>query len=409
MRKKKRFGIYLIAAALVLSGCSRGGPMGEDIQTIIEGIRNESTAPDAVQSTQETEQLSPVNETDYLQFLKGTGYTSYAILDINADGVPEMLATDVAPYEYASGCDVDVYMWKGGSIIKVYEELWPKYVPLEYDRANKWLKSSTGGTGGGGYVYLYLDENLEVRTEAVEYYTQWDENFNESEHVYYNFVDITGTECEPYDRILKKIKSEDTEEIRFKNVPDERCASGVVTDSCPDGDYAVNYDADSLFMHDGELYLTFTYCGYYLHDKQDILSLQPGDRFIYFGEEVLVEDIQVMSWSQDGQEMCNVWINDYSLGLSSEDHNPDMLMELEPLGDRIPRYYDIDTLTLKLRKDMCMYDESKNPQPDMVPAEVAYENLLTYFLVDYYGGSPVSTIVTVENNEIVSIKQGWLS
>lgn len=183
-------------------------------------------------------------EAEYVEFLqKHSEYNYYAILDINDDGVLEMLATDWVSDNYTSShLGVDLYIWLDGKISLVYEDLWSKYSNLSYDSINHWIQGGTGGTGVSGDWFVYLDENLKVREIIIEYYWVLDEAGNDSVETYYNGENITNTQCEAYEQTVQNKQSGNPQDIIFKPIP--RYAPGT------DANYCCSYPLGTTVSHD---------------------------------------------------------------------------------------------------------------------------------------------------------------
>lgn len=156
-------------------------------------------------------------EEKYIDFLQDyPEYSYYSMLDINGDGIFEMLATDGVNNDYTSSYNsVDLFVLKNDSISLVCEDIWSKYKNLTFDTTNRWLHCGTGGTGVAGFEIVYLDDDLTVQRIAIDYY--WiDDN---TTHIFYNGEEITNRDFEPYEQIVNKQKSETPEDVLFKFIP----------------------------------------------------------------------------------------------------------------------------------------------------------------------------------------------
>jgi len=103
----------------------------------------------------------------YLSFLsQHPEYNYYALVDVNQDGTMELLASEDNgnPHSY-----IDLWILDGDFRLG-WEDIWAKYDPIAYSPTNRWIVTQVGGTGGMGYWFYSLDENLTVRKQGVEYY-----------------------------------------------------------------------------------------------------------------------------------------------------------------------------------------------------------------------------------------------
>lgn len=153
----------------------------------------DTTLNDSVEGKQEyTEKLqemfsqitripdTPAPEIDFEAFLQNhPEYLYYAILDINQDGTPELLATESDCSQWGSAfAEVDLFVHRNGEIQLAYENLYSKD-SLMYSSRNRWIVESVSGTGGNGWVFYQLDARLKVQTQSIEHYLEYDENGNE--------------------------------------------------------------------------------------------------------------------------------------------------------------------------------------------------------------------------------------
>lgn len=159
-----------------------------------------------------------VDESDYLAFLNDhPEYKYYTILDINGDGVIEMLATDRVQEDYTSAYNpVDLYVCKDGIITLAYDDLWSKYENLSYDSTNHWLSCGTGGTGASGMLLVYLDENTDAQEITIDFY--WIDD-SETPTIYFNGVNVTNTVNESYEKIVSDLEAGKPENVVFKSIP----------------------------------------------------------------------------------------------------------------------------------------------------------------------------------------------
>lgn len=170
-----------------------------------------------------------VDEADYLEFLRDyPEYNYHAFLDINGDGVIEMLATDGVQADYTSAYNqVDLFVWKDGIITLAYDDLWSKYENLSYDSTNRWLQCGTGGTGASGVLFVYLDDNMNSKEISIDYYWNHD---SETTTVFFNGVDVTNTVNESYEKTVKTWDLGTPEDVVFK--PIMKSAPGEESDYC---------------------------------------------------------------------------------------------------------------------------------------------------------------------------------
>lgn len=147
----------------------------------------------------------------YLDFLhQHPEYTHYYLLDINGDGCDELLATEDtgSPHSY-----VDLWVYNG-SFILGWEDIWVKYANLTYSSENLWVEEILGGTGGGGVMFYYLDEDYQVQTESIEYYDFCG--------YLYNGEEVTDEALqEKWDKLSEKYHPETSTEIVFMPIYSE--------------------------------------------------------------------------------------------------------------------------------------------------------------------------------------------
>lgn len=160
-------------------------------------------------------------EPDYWAFLHAyPEYNYYALLDINQDGIAELLATDWVYEDYTSSYNsVDLFLWKNGAFSLAYDNLWSQPFSLCYDSSNRWLHCDTNGTGMSGHIFVSLDKNLNVQEKTIEYCLIADKAGNESTAIYYNGADITDTACEAYEQLIHDWESGNPETVYFEPIP----------------------------------------------------------------------------------------------------------------------------------------------------------------------------------------------
>lgn len=97
-------------------------------------------------------------------------YNYYALLDINQDGIDELLTCETT--NTVEGQEVDIWVNQGGIYTLAYENIWIKIGPLTYNRYQRWVENILSGTGGGGMEFFYLDGSGNVIRESFEHY-EW--------------------------------------------------------------------------------------------------------------------------------------------------------------------------------------------------------------------------------------------
>ena len=169
-------------------------------------------------------QYSDLDESEYLDFLnEHTEYNYYALLDINQDGVSEMLATKKLDHTgnfTSNGEYLDLFVYRDGAISLAYEDIRSQYTPLAYDNQNCWIVSSIGGSGGSGVSFISLDQSLVVQEESFESYCFGvDQDGNEIWTQYYNGIEVNQETQEAYAKLNKIWENSETENIVFQALP----------------------------------------------------------------------------------------------------------------------------------------------------------------------------------------------
>lgn len=257
-------GLYLVAGNAGFDTYQNFSKFAEQNKNAIKNacvIENAITYPD-------------IDESTYLEFLnKHPEYNYYALLDLNADGVIEMLATERVYTNYTSwNSGVDLYVWKNGSISLAYEDI-DSLTPLAFDVTNEWLVRGTGGAGIHGTAYIHLNEELDIWEEIVEYSVEHN-NAGDVEvvHIYYNGIDVAEEECEGYAVLCEKHQLGRPEDIIFQVIPKTSPTAGdnyrhiipLKTETCYDLDGDGIYERISIIEQDCNAILSINGMSYEL-------------------------------------------------------------------------------------------------------------------------------------------------
>ena len=201
-------------------------------------------------------------------------------------------------------------------------------------------------------------------------------------------------------RLLLTEKSVSSEPEEF--IPDNK-----VEEQLADGEYPVSFSGNDFVEKDRNIYLNFKYYSYHTYDADEILNLAVGDRLFYSGEDITVDNISVETLDWGEENMYKVFIND-TIVLMTYSFNPQYMIELQADNQEYPKYYETDSISLKISPDICFYDESHNADPSKLPEKVEYNNIMEYCHNKYEGAFPEAVKVFVENNKIVMIEHRWI-
>ena len=130
-------------------------PAAEPTETVIESETN--VKPSQSEGKDISKKLI-----EYVQ--SKSEYNYYAVLDINGDEIPELLAaeklTDWMDAPVNSVDRADLYVWKDNSIS--YEgNIWSKYtIPMQFDPVNHQIYVASGGSGASGFGIYKLNSDL---------------------------------------------------------------------------------------------------------------------------------------------------------------------------------------------------------------------------------------------------------
>jgi hypothetical protein len=133
-------------------------------------------------------------------------YNYYALLDINQDGIDELLTCETT--NHVEGWYVDIWVNQGGIYGLACEDIWVKVGPLTYNRQQRWVENQTSGTAGGGVEFFYMNESRDIIWECFESYEHCGRRYNEES------VD-TWEEHMAYERLADAYDPEKSEEIIF--------------------------------------------------------------------------------------------------------------------------------------------------------------------------------------------------
>lgn len=160
-------------------------------------------------------------EKRFLEYLQNhPEYNYYAVLDVNCDGILELLATDRALTNYDIDFYVDLFMYENERIVMVREDIWAKYGSIKYDQENRWIETLNGGTSGYGSTFLYFDTFGTVQETSYDHRCyRVDESGNEIWTDYYNDEEVNDKTQADFDALLSKYENGDPKEIEFKQLP----------------------------------------------------------------------------------------------------------------------------------------------------------------------------------------------
>ena len=159
-------------------------------------------------------------ESDYMNFLNDyPEYNYYSLVDINGDGVLELMVVNEVNDDFQPVGDVDIFVYRNGEICLGLSDLWAKYDVLFFDKDKHWIAQLHGGAGGYGMSFYYMDDQL--RFQKTSYDARcWrvDENGNEIWEKYYNDVEVTDETIQSYEN-LASWTSNNSENIVFQALP----------------------------------------------------------------------------------------------------------------------------------------------------------------------------------------------
>lgn len=140
-------------------------------ETVSESVTvsEPETVSESVTTEQQNVQPEDVSEkmVDYIQ--SKSEYRYYAVLDINGDSVPELLAAKELSSslpDVKNGADTaDLYVWKDQSVHYV-DQIWSKYeIPMQFDSVNHQIYAEAGGLGTSGFAVYRLNADLALSVQ----------------------------------------------------------------------------------------------------------------------------------------------------------------------------------------------------------------------------------------------------
>ena len=157
----------------------------------------------------------------YLKFLQDyPNYLYYALLDINQDGMVELLATESDCTWGSAFAEVDFFVYRDGEIRLAYENIWSNNINLMYSQNNQWIEACVYGTGRGNVEFYYLDEKLNVNRQSFDRSLSLDEKGNEIIDCYLNGKKVvTEEDQKKFDQLVEQYYEGGSAEIIFQPVP----------------------------------------------------------------------------------------------------------------------------------------------------------------------------------------------
>lgn len=197
---------------------------GSELNDSIDGKSDKSAALLSLFSQMDKMDAPKAGEREFLAYLKDhPKYNYYALVDVNLDGTPEMLAAEQVDAEGSSSFSnyVDLFVWKDGAVALAYGGLWSKYEHLSYDSRNRLIACSTGWPQVSAYVYVGLDKTLSTIEETVEFHYMDEGSGDVLARIYRNGDGVMGEERSYYEGLAKQRETGRLETIYFKPVVKE--------------------------------------------------------------------------------------------------------------------------------------------------------------------------------------------
>ena len=173
------------------------------VEFLPTGTEREETVPNVTEPEEEMIHAGPLH---YYFLAMHPEYNYYALLDINQDGIDELLTCETT--DTVEGQYVDIWVNQGGIFTLSYEDIWIKIGPLTYNPYECWVENKLSGTGGGGVEFFYLDGYGNVIRESYEHY-EW------CGGLYNGEVVDDWEEYMAYERLEDAYDPEKSEEIIF--------------------------------------------------------------------------------------------------------------------------------------------------------------------------------------------------
>lgn len=134
----------------------------ETVPTVTEP---EETVPTVTEPEEEIIHAGPLH---YYFLAEHPEYNYYALLDIDQDGIEELLACETTQNPDQR---LDIWVNQGGIYGLACEDIWVKVGPLTYNRQQRWVENRTSGTsGGGGVEFFYMNESRDIIWESFAHY-----------------------------------------------------------------------------------------------------------------------------------------------------------------------------------------------------------------------------------------------
>lgn len=440
LKKVSRYALIVIGIiGITACGSSKGSKQPVE-KFLSSSVKSESEKSEEITSsvTEKTEAEENDNSSAiYTEFLES--YTSeiyYAFMDINQDGQDDLLLTERAVYleksgeypedGYYSDDGVMVYSIEAGKV----RELGELFHSMDWYRVNQHSSMIIGFWGGQGWredqIY-YIEEN-EVCNKTLSYDIDNNKYYLENESIseekyqewfalwvrpaqYIVFQKRAAMSGDGHDEDVIESSQQETgqDKAAEETSPAESGDNGtpVETQQLEDGQYNVAFGADDFSEKDGEIYLTFKYYCYNTYETDLIINLEVGDKISYCGKGVVVHSISIDEEDREGEPYYVAYIND-DIVLRTYSFNPQYLLAFDLDNCEFPKYYEKDTLSLKLSDSVCFSDQSHNADPSEAATEVDYDHIVEYCRDSYDGAFPEATTITVKNDQIISIDHMWI-
>lgn len=136
-------------------------------------------------------------------------YTHYALVDINQDGGPELLASRGGT---PGSQVVDIWVDRGYGLEMMWAFIYVDYANMTYSPENRWIQNDIAGDKGFGIEFFYIDENGYINWESIAHY-EW------CGALYNGDVPEDWSDYEAYERLEDAYDPYSSEEIVFLPVP----------------------------------------------------------------------------------------------------------------------------------------------------------------------------------------------
>lgn len=136
-------------------------------------------------------------------------YSHYALVDINRDGCPELLASRGGT---PGSQVVDIWVDRGYGLEMMWAFIYVDYANMTYSPENRWLQNDIAGDKGFGIEFFYMEEDGYINWESIAHY-EW------CGALYNGDVPEDWADYEAYERLENAYDPENSEEIIFLPVP----------------------------------------------------------------------------------------------------------------------------------------------------------------------------------------------